>query len=819
MPRIHTVAQDGLITAGDKLIGSDGAQNNNFATRNYTVGGISNFVLDGTHAGSFTTITSSGNGTIGADLSVAGNLAVTGNATISGNLTFGDANTDTVAFGADIVSHIIPDVTDTYDLGASDKIWRNIYVNNITGIGNLQLGDAATDAASEIKAYGDLELKADSDNDNGYAIGVELFRTRFSNQGGIGLSINRNQYDSSMNLLANSIFETLQVGDVVHGFGNYGNYPNVTSAAITQIRGWYDGSNNLLSAIDGNGQALPETLGNPPAGAVELKIYLNASISYSNSALLTILPAGQALVSNSNNKSIKFYQGTTSIGTLNASSFVIPGKATIGGFTIPNTIGSAGETLLVPSSGSELEWGSGVDPLEIGPHVAVGQGGDEAYTIYNNNAVLSRNTQDYGLSIINTPLNNSGNTSLILGNSDQMDGVQMGYNVGAYTKEFTINMRGIQFMNLADHGGKAISLKQNTNIDTDKGFTAGNGTGTVTFVNAPSIGPSNDRYQLVGGRPSSDNQFLKYTTNGVTEWAPAVGVPHIINATHNTNSLSIGYSAWAGGGPQSGDGGAIENVAVGIGAMNNIFQGDGNVSVGYNANAGLNFGDFNIAIGHKAGASTDSSAVNLTTGDRNILIGANIGVTNGGTFNAIVIGTHHDVDDGDGIVAISHQTIIGNDQTNNAIVKGLRQEVRTSPATDTLSDVRGTDANKITVLDSTSAITITLPDHATDSAGNNVELGKTYTFVVKTAATGGDIHKIVCANTATQKIIGTWVMAGNASFAYESNNYSAINMDGTTKGGGVGTIFSLTCIADGLWLINNAAIIMSGSVSSPFSTS
>jgi len=709
MPRIHTVAQDSLITASDKLIGSDGAQNNGFVTRNYSVGGIKNFVLDGTHAGSFTTLTTSGNATIG------GNLSVTGNATIAGNLIFGDADTDTVSFSADVNSHILPDVTNTYDLGSATKQWRDIYVDGTAYIDHMDL-------------------------------------------------------------------------------------------------------------------------------------------------------------------------------------------------------------------------------LEVGPHVAVGQGGDEAYTIYDNNAVLSRNTENYGLSIINTPLNNNGNASLILGTSDQMDGVQMGYNVSAYTKEFTINMRGTQFMKLADHGGKSISLKQNTNIDTDKGFTAGNGTGAVTFVNAPSIGPSNDRYQLVGGRPSSDNQFLKYTTNGVTEWndpitpitdvaafttlniqdpmtlsqrsyhriilgnttlvnsqqkaarissythidlqadadnngitgtqqsnpatggdlrflsantlkflvngdsgkiyinpkesdslilpdargteghylkqgangqaewASAVGVPHIINTTYFTNSVAIGYDSWSAGGPQSGDGGAIENVAVGVGAMNSILQGDGNVSIGYNANTGVSFGDFNIAIGHKAGASSDSSAANLTSGKRNILIGANAGVDNAGTYNAIIIGTHHDIDNGDGIVASSHQTIIGNDETKDAVVKGLKQEVRTSPATDTLSDVRGTDANKITLLDSTSAITITLRD-----SGDGGEVGKKYTFITKTAPTGGDIHKIVCSDTTNEKFIGGVIFAGganthnNTAYLYkipESSNISAINLNGGNQGGEVGTKIEIVNIAAGLWHVS-----------------
>lgn len=91
MPRIHTVAQDGAITAGDKLIGSDGDPNNGYVTRNYTVGGISNYVLGGTNAGSFTTITTTGNGTIGGTINFP-NVSTYADDTAAGagGLTSGD---------------------------------------------------------------------------------------------------------------------------------------------------------------------------------------------------------------------------------------------------------------------------------------------------------------------------------------------------------------------------------------------------------------------------------------------------------------------------------------------------------------------------------------------------------------------------------------------------------------------------------------------------------------------------------------------------------------------------------------------------------
>ena len=82
------------------------------------------------------TSTLAGNVTASADVSVGGNLTVTGNATINGNLTFGDADTDSVAFGADITSSLIPDGT-TQDLGSSTKQWRNLHIDGTANIDAL----------------------------------------------------------------------------------------------------------------------------------------------------------------------------------------------------------------------------------------------------------------------------------------------------------------------------------------------------------------------------------------------------------------------------------------------------------------------------------------------------------------------------------------------------------------------------------------------------------------------------------------------------------------------------------------------------------
>ena len=71
-----------------------------------------------------------GNLDVTGNVDVAGNITLVGNITIGGNTTGGDADTDTISFAADIISNILPDVSDTYDLGATGKSWRDIYLND-----------------------------------------------------------------------------------------------------------------------------------------------------------------------------------------------------------------------------------------------------------------------------------------------------------------------------------------------------------------------------------------------------------------------------------------------------------------------------------------------------------------------------------------------------------------------------------------------------------------------------------------------------------------------------------------------------------------
>ena len=93
----------------------------------------------------------SGNVTLTGSINLSGSLSasnihVQNNLYVSGNLYLGNETTDTITTTGEFTSHLIPNPTRTYDLGAEGKWWRNIYVNtvsasfisgSIAGIGNI----------------------------------------------------------------------------------------------------------------------------------------------------------------------------------------------------------------------------------------------------------------------------------------------------------------------------------------------------------------------------------------------------------------------------------------------------------------------------------------------------------------------------------------------------------------------------------------------------------------------------------------------------------------------------------------------------------
>ena len=146
---------------------------------------------------------------VNSDMLVNGDLHVTGTITadgdIGGQITIGDSNTDNVVFNAEINSHVIPDVHNTYDLGSDPtveyapgefgKAWRALYadtvvsttleledltVNNdltVSGTatfnGDVTLGDASTDT---VTFSGTISGNLIPTTTNFYDIGIDTDR-------------------------------------------------------------------------------------------------------------------------------------------------------------------------------------------------------------------------------------------------------------------------------------------------------------------------------------------------------------------------------------------------------------------------------------------------------------------------------------------------------------------------------------------------------------------------------------------------------------------------------------------------------------------
>ena len=81
------------------------------------------------------------------NVQIDGTLTVDGIATLragtSGTIQVGDENTDNVVFDADINSGLIPNITDTYDLGSLTQRWNNLYAQQ-GNFGNLDVDGLTT---------------------------------------------------------------------------------------------------------------------------------------------------------------------------------------------------------------------------------------------------------------------------------------------------------------------------------------------------------------------------------------------------------------------------------------------------------------------------------------------------------------------------------------------------------------------------------------------------------------------------------------------------------------------------------------------------
>lgn len=104
------------------------------------------------------TVDSSQNVTINGNLTVTGDLQVDDiildDLTATGNIILGNADTDTLNIGAELISNIVPDVNNTYSLGTSGKRWSNVFSTLLDISGTASINTLSVSGASTLNTLG-----------------------------------------------------------------------------------------------------------------------------------------------------------------------------------------------------------------------------------------------------------------------------------------------------------------------------------------------------------------------------------------------------------------------------------------------------------------------------------------------------------------------------------------------------------------------------------------------------------------------------------------------------------------------------------------
>ncbi|MDB4348947.1 hypothetical protein OAA64_01335 [bacterium] len=103
-----------------------------------------------------------------ANTNVYGDITATGSITADGNITIGDADTDNVTFNAEIASNIIPDATNTYNIGSNPntggKQWNEVWASTVYA-GTVNADNIAIDGIDLNLRQGNIFYVAENGND------------------------------------------------------------------------------------------------------------------------------------------------------------------------------------------------------------------------------------------------------------------------------------------------------------------------------------------------------------------------------------------------------------------------------------------------------------------------------------------------------------------------------------------------------------------------------------------------------------------------------------------------------------------------------
>lgn len=337
------------------------------------------------------TVSASGNLTasnafFSGDVHTVGNIYVEGHATFSaytpGGIQLGDTNTDNVTFGADVNSHIIPNVNNTYDLGSDAQEWRDIYVERTGYIDTIIQDDTSTtnvfkgdsdfvDDAGSISlqvhsADGNVGVKV-ADPNVDFEVAGNISSSGWLSLGGAGSANGtKGHLTASGNAIISGTLEVL----------GGSTFSNITASNISASNHLYGGLNTYTSRIN----SLPNQ------DQLIITTPLTASATISSSAVIT----GEGLYISDDAEIVD----TLTVGGITNLNGNITASGIISASNVTNATHSLGGELHIADQVSLMD-GGGQGRIGIGTltpdathrlHILVENSVDQSLTKYQTNA-------------------------------------------------------------------------------------------------------------------------------------------------------------------------------------------------------------------------------------------------------------------------------------------------------------------------------------------------------------------------------------------------------------------------------------------------
>jgi hypothetical protein len=133
---------------------------------------LSTNVIETTGTNTDLNITTTGTGkvNVNSNMLVNGDLHATGNITADGDITIGNNPDDVIVFNAEVASNIIPDSTNTFDLGTDPtlvggKEWKTVYTNNVVAT-DITTNSITVDGINLALPQGNIYYVATTGNDD-----------------------------------------------------------------------------------------------------------------------------------------------------------------------------------------------------------------------------------------------------------------------------------------------------------------------------------------------------------------------------------------------------------------------------------------------------------------------------------------------------------------------------------------------------------------------------------------------------------------------------------------------------------------------------